>query len=581
MSGIILKTPLGGSVKLEAENTSTDFIMKVPAENATLLTPSDLIESTASAGIGYQPAGTGAVATTAQAKLRETVSVFDFMTAAQIADVQSGAATLNVTAAINAAFAATYKVYFPAGIYFIGSSTITVPSNRFVFGDGVASVILADASTRSDPATDHILVLGSNSCIRDLCIDGDRENAIQQIRSVYLDGGVTNVTIENVDFKEYGAGIWIEYANRVSIQNNRFADSTVSKESVVTQGNASGYASNIIVSGNYFGKVVEEAIDVNAKTRGMMISGNVFVNSHTGPDVGDGTEAIDIGSNSDCSDITIVGNDVRNGNSADAFVWVKLGSERVTIEGNVIADLKATGEAAVRISNSKQVNVVGNVMVNVPRAVEIQERSSSVRSEFINIVGNSAVGISYEGVRLDDCTNATSGVNIADNVFKASASTSHAIWGIECNTLNVSGNNIVGFGGRGIKLDSSVTQYTVDGNTVYGCDIGVSSDASNGVISDNYITNSVQYGILLQADQISLTGNTCQSNALSGIVLNGADNCAITGNVCRSNAQYGLHVVSASANNAVVGNMFLGNTIGSIGGAASLTGSSVNASNVV
>ena len=38
MSGIILKTPLGGSVKLEAENTSTDFIMKVPAENATLLT---------------------------------------------------------------------------------------------------------------------------------------------------------------------------------------------------------------------------------------------------------------------------------------------------------------------------------------------------------------------------------------------------------------------------------------------------------------------------------------------------------------------------------------------------------------
>ena len=62
-----------------------------------------LAASDGSAQIGYAPAGTGAVATTVQAKQRETVSVFDFMTAAQIADVQSGAATLDVTAAIQAA----------------------------------------------------------------------------------------------------------------------------------------------------------------------------------------------------------------------------------------------------------------------------------------------------------------------------------------------------------------------------------------------------------------------------------------------------------------------------------------------
>lgn len=44
--------------------------------------------------------GAGAVATDVHSKLRESVSVFDFMTAAQIADVKSGTASIDVTTAI-------------------------------------------------------------------------------------------------------------------------------------------------------------------------------------------------------------------------------------------------------------------------------------------------------------------------------------------------------------------------------------------------------------------------------------------------------------------------------------------------
>lgn len=75
-------------------------------------------------GGGYMPAGTGAVPTTVQAKFRESVSVFDFMTAAQIADVQAGTATIDVTDAIHSAYLAlkassvkTRKLKFPAGFY--------------------------------------------------------------------------------------------------------------------------------------------------------------------------------------------------------------------------------------------------------------------------------------------------------------------------------------------------------------------------------------------------------------------------------------------------------------------------------
>lgn len=65
------------------------------------------------AGVGYLPAGTGAVATTVQTKLRESVSVFDFMTAAQIADAQSNTASIDVTAAFLAACTASKSVYVP------------------------------------------------------------------------------------------------------------------------------------------------------------------------------------------------------------------------------------------------------------------------------------------------------------------------------------------------------------------------------------------------------------------------------------------------------------------------------------
>lgn len=54
--------------------------------------------------MGFLQSGTGAVATTVQAKLRESVSVFDFMTSAQIADVQAGTLGADVTAAVIAAF---------------------------------------------------------------------------------------------------------------------------------------------------------------------------------------------------------------------------------------------------------------------------------------------------------------------------------------------------------------------------------------------------------------------------------------------------------------------------------------------
>jgi hypothetical protein len=90
--------------------------------------------SSGSSLVGFIQAGVGAVATTVQTRLRESVNVMDFMTAAQIADVQAETLTLNCTAAIQAALTASTIVFFPQGNYL--TTGITLNQNQKIYGFG-------------------------------------------------------------------------------------------------------------------------------------------------------------------------------------------------------------------------------------------------------------------------------------------------------------------------------------------------------------------------------------------------------------------------------------------------------------
>lgn len=103
--------------------------------------------------VNYIPAGTGAVPTTVQDKLRESVSMFDFMTAAEIAAVKTNTygAITSVHAAMQAAVNSISttgagpgpagRVYLPAGTYRI-TSTITLPYGVSLSGDGALASVL-------------------------------------------------------------------------------------------------------------------------------------------------------------------------------------------------------------------------------------------------------------------------------------------------------------------------------------------------------------------------------------------------------------------------------------------------------
>jgi hypothetical protein len=120
--------------------------------NDVLIGTYDNISSSANTSadlVSYTPAGTGAVTTTVQAKLRESVSVFDFMTSAQIADVKAGTLSLNVTTAFQAALdSGAQEVIVPPGAYSVTGLEIksgSVLTELIGFGTPIISLVTGAA----------------------------------------------------------------------------------------------------------------------------------------------------------------------------------------------------------------------------------------------------------------------------------------------------------------------------------------------------------------------------------------------------------------------------------------------------
>jgi hypothetical protein len=152
---------------------------------------SGVTSQTTLAAMPYVPAGTGAVTTTVQAKLRESVSVFDFMTAAQIADVQARTASVDVTAAIKTAILAVQAVgggivYFPSGIYLLNGEAgadgiyhgVNVPYTGAGITAGAKGIILQGAGADSILKANHANMMvvrwsDNNGVMRDMAIQGN------------------------------------------------------------------------------------------------------------------------------------------------------------------------------------------------------------------------------------------------------------------------------------------------------------------------------------------------------------------------------------------------------------------------
>jgi len=109
-------------------------------------TGSNLAASDGSSLVGFLQAGTGAVARTAQAKMRDVVSVKDFDAVGDGATNDSAA----VQAAIDAVEAAGGgTVFFPAGTYVLNSTCTVLASGVCIEGDGHQSTWIVNGQTNA------------------------------------------------------------------------------------------------------------------------------------------------------------------------------------------------------------------------------------------------------------------------------------------------------------------------------------------------------------------------------------------------------------------------------------------------
>lgn len=163
-------------------------------------------------GIGYTPAGAGAVARTVQAKLRESVSVKDFGAV--------GDDTTDDTAAIQAAINSISlinggSVYFPAGRYKVTSQLNITTDNLTLHGDGQRSSTIRvyhntgygiRVQDSVNPGTDPVF----NFNMLDMCVRALVETTANAC--VYLNN-VLNCAFDNVSLEDHFGGLLIGGGN--------------------------------------------------------------------------------------------------------------------------------------------------------------------------------------------------------------------------------------------------------------------------------------------------------------------------------------------------------------------------------
>lgn len=382
---------------------------------------------TGAASVGYTPAGTGAVATTVQSKLRETVSVKDF------GAVGNGIA--DDTAAIQAAINYTVvnnivvngrpcSVFFPHGTYKV-TDTINIPGAVALLGDG-APMSISGARVLQHSANKSLFsVVGATNA------------------AIYIDGlmlkDVSGTANQSVGL--FHADATTTSGNSFYLKNTWFST-------------PSYYAINILCQSDDL-QIVDCTFDVTAQK---------FIN------LGSASKII--------SNFSIRGCTFYAGFSGLGFIDI-INAQAGVISGNRFYEGGAFDiPYAISLPNALSSNIIidSNTCIGLASLVKTQSGSLTVSN---NSVAGGGSSVAVGG------GSPVSGLVITGNYFKGSSGASFGV--IDCTGTPIAnsvitGNVINGNASSGYALKLELNSYA--GNII--CDNAVTGCTTNGAGSGSW-----------------------------------------------------------------------------------------------
>ena len=449
---------------IQVQNRNGSVVYSAPEATealGNLISFADITGTLGSDRVTFLQAGTSAVTRTAQAKMRDTVSVKDF------GAVGDGVA--DDTAAFNAAIVASKAIYVPAGTYII--DVVNLAANTFIFGDGAAT-ILKQKSTFIGGSTGSLYAnSGSagatldNITIRDLRIEGTNIVAptFSEFKHLISLHGVRNALVENVDFIGFqGDGLY--FGSGVVAGDERHNTNVTVKNCFfdgINKENRNGLsiidANGALIEGNYFTRCSKStmpgAIDIEPDTNAFHVIQDIKVVNNKFYDIGGNLAAVGI------------------------FIptTLTIPPRGFLIEGNYVDTCSGSGVVvAVKYTAgitdttpNMAIKVVNNTFTNCLRPFEI------TYAKEVNVSNNSFISTSQPAlISFSVATENVLDFTLSNNLFAFCGST----------------------GGIGLSIHKC-SRVMIDGNTFYDCGTGVAGAANaisfvTGVSSFIAITNN-------------------------------------------------------------------------------------------
>ena len=455
----------------------------------------------------YDPAGTGAVATTVQAKLRESVSVQDFG-----ADPTGG---LDATTAINNALAASKCVSFgDAGDTYTISGTLTVQTGSTLIFNGATVTQTANQTPMFDVrSTTGVTISGGNFV-------GKAESPF------------TN-TASSLAICVRGAS-----ATNLSVRNNTFTGFCYSPLMVALAGTNIEFIDNFITGPGV--AVLGAPTAGNRNCTGVTILGNgVTIRGNT---IQETAQGIIVGQES--TDVVIDGNIIKN-TLVEHGMYCDTGIQRLTISNNLIHDTCGIGMKVqwyndpVLTQVPSDMTIIGNVIENT---------------------GTAAPFISGDGILVYNSAPATVGTLSAVTAANPALFTTVAAHGLLAGDV-ISINGVVGMIDSASAVANTVNDTFVVSATSLGANTFTVTNYTNNALNTTGWTAWTSGGTVTKAlygNNVTITGNSIRNIDQDGISLRYVENVVVADNVidtCGRNGLYGLYVANVDFLNNNVSNI--------------------------